>query len=155
MAGPIPVFSFVFAAYAATSGGKARKAESGASTALAPDAPFRTAWRTKSTLGGALFAKIRVLKGSGPIDLQLAVKSSGETGDGIWVGGIVESGLGFVGAPVEDLGNTCQVAAGRQIRFHVINVLDWRVGNCPGVDPEALCESAAPDFEPPLSDTAT
>ncbi len=127
MTGPIPVFSFVFAAYAATS-------REGAPTAsavvdLSPRTPFRTACRLQLARGGAFFAKVGFL--SQPGGKRLAVGARGETGEEIWLSGIVESGLGFLGAPVQVRGRSQATAAGQPVRFYLINVLDWRIGACP------------------------
>ena len=134
MAGPIPVFSFVFAAYAATSGGPSRAANSCAVTPLNPRTPFRTVWRTQSSRGGAMFAKIGIIKRSGLRDPHSA---AGEEREEFWVGGIVESGLGFVGARVANPLRPREFSTGKQVRFHVINVLDWRIGGYPEPCPQA------------------
>ncbi len=164
MAGPIPVFSFVFAAYAATSGGSVRAAISGEVIPWNPRAPFRTVWRTQSARGNAVFAKVGLIKGSGGRDPQLAVNGACEAREEFWVGGIVESGLGFVGSPVATRSRPPETAAGLQVRFHVINVLDWRIGVCPELCPKAQAPcphpepervfAPSPEILPPLSETA-
>jgi hypothetical protein len=78
MAQPIPVFSFVFAAYAATSGSAARTQRVCDVAPLSPRAPFRAAWLKGFACGGAVFAKIGLLKGPGPLETHLSVGASGE-----------------------------------------------------------------------------
>ena len=158
MAGPIPVFSFVFAAYAATSGGAGSVANAGVGEPLHPRTPFRTAWQARAARGGDLFAKIAVVRSTGPHDLQLAVAASGERGEEFWVGGIVESGLGFLGEPVKTGDRPPEIATGRQVRFHMINVLDWCIGCCAGPcphEPTHCPRWEASGVPAPLPETAT
>lgn len=149
MTEPIPVFSFVFAAYAATCGGVASKAGACAIAPLSARAPFRVIWRKQLARGGAVFAKVGLIEGSGPQGLQLSVGATGEARQEFWVGGIVESGLGFVGAAVDARHRPAGTAPGRRVHFHVINVLDWRIGGCPAACPRtnAPCAHRKPAGE--------
>ena len=137
MAGPIPVFTFVFAAYAATCEPAPRSAKGCAPDRVSPGAPFRAAWRARGALKGAMFAKIALAKNAKPDNLHLAVGISGDTDEAFWVRAIAEFGLGFVGAPVDEGARPRLLAPGQQIRFHAINVLDWRIGDCPGPCPSS------------------
>jgi hypothetical protein len=164
MAGPIPVFSFVFAAYAATSDEASRAANSCVVVPLNPRDPFRAVWRTQSARGGAVFAKIRIARGSGLRDPHLAAGAAGEGNEEFWVGGIVESGLGFVGARVATADCPKDLSIGQRVRFHALNVLDWRIDGQPELCPRthAPCshrEAAGEvpslsEILPPLSETA-
>lgn len=128
MAKPIPVFSFVFAAYAATSGAEF----------VSRPAPFReaqpcdtflTAWRKRAPHGEPLFTKVGLLKGATSDDLRFAARGSRDACDELWLDQIIETRLGFLGAVVERKDLPVHVKPGRRVRFHQIHVLDWRLGD--------------------------
>ena len=128
MAKPIPVFSFVFAAYAATSG-----TEFASRPAPFPEAKpcdiFLTAWRKRAAHGEPLIAKVGLLKGATSDDLHFAARGSRDACDELWLDQIVETRLGFLGAIVDRNGLPRRVKPGQRLRFHQIHVLDWRWGD--------------------------
>jgi uncharacterized protein YegJ (DUF2314 family) len=126
MAKPIPVFSFVFAAYAATSAAPQTARSTLPRKALYPSDPFLSAWRKRAASGGSLYAKV----GLRNADLGFAVRSSGEIYEGFWLGDIVETRLGFIGAAMEGQDLPARIKPGQRLRFHQINVFDWKLGDC-------------------------
>jgi hypothetical protein len=103
MGRPIPVFAFVFAAFAVTS------AEGQPIEAFAPadgepaasrDAQdlFLTTWRKLSRQGAKLRVRVRVVVGKGGAKPTLAAR--GPDVEELWLGEIAETRRGFSGVPV-------------------------------------------------------
>jgi len=129
MARPIPVFSFVFAAYAATSTAAGLSRRGSPFREAQPNDPFMSVWRARSARRGALFAKIGLLNGAKADNPRFAVQNSSDAYKDIWLGDIVETRLGFIGVPMPGQILPARLQAGQRLRFHGINVLDWRTGD--------------------------
>jgi hypothetical protein len=128
MAKPIPVFTFVFAAYAATCTNAAVASRRLATRSTQSADPFLEARRARSRRAGILSAKVGLLNGSTPGQMRFALRSSDEVFVELWLDAISETRLGFVGAAQDGPNLPPAIKPGQLLRFHRINVLDWRLG---------------------------
>jgi len=127
MTKPIPVFSFVFAAYAATVSVPGSASRPSSIKPLQKADPFLDASRAKSARRGVLLAKVGLLTGAAEGDLRFAARNSSEMFEEFWLDEIVETRLGFIGAAVDGPTLPLLIKPGQRMRFHRINVLDWRL----------------------------
>jgi uncharacterized protein YegJ (DUF2314 family) len=127
MTKPIPVFTFVFAAYAATVAAHGSASRPALIKSLQKNDPFLDAWRAKSARGGVLWAKVGLLSGVREGALRLATINSTEVFEEFWLDDIAWTRLGFIGAAVDDPELPLLIKPGQRMRFHRINVLDWRL----------------------------
>jgi hypothetical protein len=141
---PIPVFSFVFAAYAATVGSSRSSSPLSSTQASQRGDRFLNAWRMRSTSGGVLLAKVGLLTGASGEDPRLAACNSSEAFEEFWLDNIAETHLGFIGAAVAASALPLGIKPGRRMRFHRINVLDWRLEDGPKARPTRRRERRTP-----------
>ncbi len=127
MAKPIPVFTFAFAAYAATSA-EGQPREVFAATKSEPTASreaqdlFMTTWGRLSRQGANVRVRVGVVVGEGG-----ARPTLGERGPGveeIWLGEIAWTGRGFSGVPVATP-ERLRVAPEEPISFELRHIRGW------------------------------
>jgi uncharacterized protein YegJ (DUF2314 family) len=126
MVKPIPVFAFVFAAFAATSAGGAMDI-----CAPAEDEPpegrdardlFLTTWRTLSRHGASLRVRVGVVVEESA-ELRLATR--GHDAEELWLDEITETGRGFTGIPVAASERLAHIRPGQTIGFELRHILGW------------------------------
>ena len=133
MTKPIPVFAFIFAAYAATSQGELARIPDRRRTK--PDAEsererasvaFTSAWMLRPSAEGYL-VKVALIGCVAAPGFRLAARSDalGATED-VWLGAISENLLGFVGVGVAGLETPAGQFVGKTIPFTRADVRDWR-----------------------------
>ena len=124
MAKPIPVFSFVFAAYAATCARAAPYRPPAPKDILQPSDPFIKAWRLRSAAGDNLCVRVAL---PGP-----AGRGPSAPEDGVWLDHIRETPAGFVGVAMAGTTGPGPIKSGQRLRFLQMNVLEWRAGDGQG-----------------------
>ncbi len=72
-------------------------------------------------------AKVGLLIGLSGEAMRLAACNSNEPFEEFWLDKISQTSLGFVGAAVAGQALPPGIKPGRRLRFHRINVLDWRL----------------------------
>jgi uncharacterized protein YegJ (DUF2314 family) len=128
MAKPIPVFAFVFAAFAATSvEGQSTEAFAAAeSEALADrDAQdlFVATWRRLSRQGANFRVRVGVVAGVGGAQPTLSVRSHNV--EEIWLGEIAQTERGFSGVPVATPERLRHARRGQPIGFEPRHIRGW------------------------------
>lgn len=135
MAKPIPVFAFVFAAYAATYSApvaspmsRIRKAGLNEDKTSGPgeeQASVVPVWRTLLHRGAEIWVKIGVVGHGRGRRLDLASADVPPRGDfdEVWLFGITETARGFDGIVNQSAHR--QIKLGRKIHFERSNVQDW------------------------------
>ena len=128
MARPIPVFAFVFAAFAATSvGGQPIDAFAPAQSEPpeSRDARdlFLTTWRTLSRHGANLRVRVGVVVEEEIAAPRLAAR--GHDVEELWLGEIAETRRGFIGVTVTASERLRHIRPGQQISFELGHILGW------------------------------
>ena len=128
MAKPIPVFTFAFAAYAATSAeGQPRKvfavAKSEPRASREAQDLFLTAWDRLSRQGANVRVRVGVVIGEGGARPMLA--EFGPRVEEIWLGEIARTGRGFSGVPVATPERLRRVAPAEPIGFELRHIRGW------------------------------
>ena len=128
MAKPIPVFTFVFAAYAATSA-EGQRPDAFAAAKSEPTADreeqelFFTTWRRLSRRGANLRVRVGVVVGESGARPTLAER--GPDVEEIWLGEIAQTGRGFSGVPVATPERLRRVGPGEPIGFELRHIRGW------------------------------
>jgi uncharacterized protein YegJ (DUF2314 family) len=126
MAKPIPVFAFVFAAFAATSV-EGRPSDAFAAAESEPQASgeaqdlFLTTWRRLSRQGANLRVRVAVGEGAAPPTRA----ERGHDIEDLWLCEISQTGRGFSGVPVSTPDTLRHVAAGQPIGFELSHIRGW------------------------------
>ena len=129
MAKPIPVFSFVFAAYFATSGTSGFISNPPPAKELQPNDPFSAAWRVRTSIEGVLQVKVGISPGARAGELRFMAQNSCEEHSAFWLDELVETPLGFIGAAMGSHDLPPRIKRGQRMRFQQSNVLEWRLGD--------------------------
>jgi uncharacterized protein YegJ (DUF2314 family) len=128
MSKPIPVFAFVFAAFAATSV-EGRSLETFAAADSEPRAArdmqdlFLTTWRRLSRQGANLRVRVGLVVGEGDAPPMLAAR--GHDAQELWLGEIAQAGRGFKGVPVATPERLQHVRPGQAISFELRHIRGW------------------------------
>jgi hypothetical protein len=134
MVKPIPVFAFVFAAYAATHESARRDlgdprdnrdAAQGNPPAANSKVLTGLSWRMLARQGADVWVKVGVVENGRRATRQLvaAPVEPGENVEEIWLGQIVETTHGFSGVVTESRLSRTEI--GERMRFARIHVLGW------------------------------
>ena len=127
MVKPIPVFAFVFAAFAATSAG----GPIDVCTAAEGEPPegrdardlFLATWRMLSRHNATLRVRVGVVVNEENTEPRLAER--GHDLEELWLGEIAETGRGFTGAPVAMSEGLRRIVPGRTIGFELRHIRGW------------------------------
>jgi len=132
MVKPIPVFAFVFAAYAATHAPATRERDDrgdnpDSNPGKAAPAPG-PAWRSLLRQGADVRVKVGVAEngGQGAARPVARIGAPGDEIEEIWLGQIAETAYGFTGVVAES--GAARVTSGQRMRFARIHVLGWTMG---------------------------
>jgi len=128
MVKPIPVFAFVFAAYAATHAPRRDFRDQSNDRQPKAPPPASPAWRTLARQGADVWVKVGIADDGGR-GAGRRVARLGECGDDveeIWLGRIVETAHGFSGSVAQSA--VAHVRIGQRLRFARIHVLGWTMG---------------------------
>ena len=128
----IPVFAFVFAAFAATSGrgrlpSLAPAAERDDARAPATLVALRTLLYCVSQAFGDISVKVAVAVGEPDSPARLARSGAEDEVEPLWLTGVGESPSGFFGYVAETPVRLAWLRRGQRIHFDVADVLDWIV----------------------------
>jgi hypothetical protein len=136
MGRPIPVFAFVFAAFAATSAeGQPADAFAPAESELTASRDgqdlFLATWRSLSRHGAKLQVRVGVVIGEGGAKSTLATREPGAARDPaveeFWLGEITETGRAFRGVPVETSERPRLLWPRQPIGFELRHIRGWRL----------------------------
>lgn len=155
MVKPIPLFAFVFAAYAATSiapvpiSARGRKKIGVARDKVAKMSPASSVapiWRTLIERSADICVKVGVVGGAGAKRLELAIAGGPQDGvEEIWLSKIAETARGFTGAVSLSAGS--RIKLGKKVAFESDHVLDWTLrlsARKPAAASDASDEHAGP-----------
>ena len=128
MGRPIPVFAFVFAAFAVTSaegqpGDAFTSAEGEATASYEAQDLFLTTWRRLSRQSAKLRVRVGVLIGENGAQPTLAPR--GHDVEELWLAEIAQTGRGFSGVPVAASDRLRGVRLGQPICFELRHIRGW------------------------------
>ncbi len=129
MAGPIPVFAFAFAAFAATSAKASNESSFLDPECANPDELFLEMWRATASADADFRVKIGVFDEDGPTSrLCDRARAHSTLIEELWLDRIAHNSRGFSGVIGTPRERPTSLRQGRRIGFEPRHILGWTLG---------------------------